>query len=87
MEFFASMGCTVSDHALESFRPFAKLLIVGSVAGDVLFLHTAGTHKAPFVVVTAQPYLSNVVELPILGDAVSAPDRHTDGNPGRKGNA
>ena len=58
----------VADSLAQALSPFAELLVIGSVTGDVLFVHTAGTHETPLVVIAAQPYLSDVVELTILSN-------------------
>ena len=58
----------VADSLAQALSPFAELLVIGSVTGDVLFVHTARTHETPLVVIAAQPYLSDVVELTILSN-------------------
>ena len=58
----------VADGLAQTLGPFAELFVVGGIAGDIFLLHAAGTHKAPFVVVAAQPHLRDIVELSILGN-------------------
>ena len=48
------------------FGKLLELLPVGSVASDVLFLHTVGAHNAPLVVVAAQPDLGDVVKAAVF---------------------
>ena len=58
----------ISDCLSKALSPLAEFLIVGSISGDVLFVNSEGTHQTPFIMVAAQPYLSNVVKLTILSD-------------------
>ena len=52
----------------ESLSPFLEFLTVGGIAGDVVFIHAVRAHCAPFVMVTSQPYLGDVVKFPVLCD-------------------
>ncbi len=58
----------VADEIGNGLGPFLEFLGGRSLTGDVIFGNAAGTHGAPLVVVTAQPNLSNVLELTVLGD-------------------
>ena len=58
----------ISDSSLQCLRPFLELLTVSSLPGDVFFIHTIGAHQTPFIVVSAQPYLCDVLELSVLRD-------------------
>ena len=58
----------IADGLAQAFCPFAELLVVGGIAGDIFLLHAEGTHQAPLVMVAAQPYLGDVVEMPVLRD-------------------
>ena len=58
----------VADELRKRLRPFLEFLAVAGVAGDVALLNPVGTHLTPFVVIAAQPYLSDVVELAVLVD-------------------
>ena len=56
----------IADGLAQALCPFAEFFIVRSIAGDIFFLHAEGAHQAPFVMVTAQPDLSDVVKMPVL---------------------
>ena len=58
----------IADGELQRFRPLLKLLPVRRVSGDIILLHTIGTHGTPFIMVPSQPYLCDVVEFPVLRD-------------------
>src|SRR5208283_2912903 len=48
--------------------PSEKLVVGGSVAGTKGFGDAVGSHGPPFVVVTLEPDLEEVVKLPVGGD-------------------
>ena len=56
----------IADGLAQTLCPLAEFLVVGGVTGDIFLLHAAGTHKAPFVVVAAQPHLGDIVELSVF---------------------
>ena len=62
--------------------PFFELLIAAAVTCDEFFRHTVASHRSPFVMVSSQPYLSQVLELVVVCDhfryemAVVVDDRH-----------
>ena len=58
----------VPDPPLQCLRPFLEFLPVRGVPCDILLLHAVRAHEAPFIVVSAQPYLSDVVKFPVLRD-------------------
>ena len=58
----------IADSELQRFRPLLKLLPVRRVSGDIVLLHTVGTHGTPFIMVPSQPYLCDVVKLSVLRD-------------------
>lgn len=58
----------IADSFAEALSPFTEFVVIGGIAGYVLLVNTAGAHEAPLVVIAAQPYLSDVVELTVLCD-------------------
>ena len=51
------------------FRPFLKFLPIARIlTGAVFFIHTVGAHGPPFVMITFEPYLLEVVEPVIICD-------------------
>ena len=72
----------IADQLRQSLRPFLEFLPVCSIAGNIFFVYAVGTHLTPFIMVAAQPYLSDVVEFAVLVDflridvAVIIHDRH-----------
>ena len=47
-------------------RPLAEFLIVRRIAGDIPFVHAAGAHRAPLVMICRQPELRQVfIPLPL----------------------
>ena len=56
----------ITDCFLKRLCPFLELFAIRSTAGDVIFIHTIGTHLAPFVMVTAQPYLCDIFKLSVF---------------------
>ncbi len=56
----------IADCLSDNLCPFKEFLLVGSIAGDKAFVNAAGTHKAPFVMVAAKPYLGDVFELAVF---------------------
>ncbi len=62
----------VSDGASQNRGPGNKFVVIGSIARDQTLVDTARTHKAPFVVVAAEPELGDVVKFAILLDVLRA---------------
>ena len=58
----------VADGLLQGLCPLLELLTIRCIAGDVVLIYAVGAHLTPLVVVAAQPYLGNVVELSVLGN-------------------
>ncbi len=58
----------IADGFLQCLRPFLEFFSVWCVSGDITLLHTIGTHLAPFVMVSAKPYLCDVLKLSVLCD-------------------
>ena len=51
----------VADGAGQGFGKLLEFFTVGCIAGDEPFLHAVGAHQPPFVVVSAQPELGDVL--------------------------
>ena len=50
------------------FCPFLKFFPVGSIfSGTITFVHAVGTHCTPFVMVAFEPYLTQIIEFPVIG--------------------
>ena len=58
----------IADGLPKALSPFQEFIFVGCIARNIFFLYSAGTHKAPFIVVAAEPNLRHVVKLAILPD-------------------
>src|SRR6266481_8244073 len=56
----------ITQRVRDCFCPCGKLLIGVSIAGAVAFRHAITTHGAPFIVVSLQPDLKQVIEPAIL---------------------
>ena len=51
------------------FGPFLEFFpVAGILSCAVTFINSVGSHGAPFVMVALEPDLSQVVELPVVGD-------------------
>ena len=48
-------------------RPLLEFLVIAPVACDILLADAVTTHGPPLVVVATEPYLSQIVELIVLG--------------------
>ena len=73
----------IADQLGHGLGPGLEFLPVGGVGvGDILLFHTVGADLTPLIMVAAQPYLGDVVKLPVLVDllgvdmAVVIHDRH-----------
>ena len=64
----APMIQLVADQLRHGLSPLLEFLTVGSISGDVFLINAVRTHLTPFVMVAAQPYLGDVLELTILSD-------------------
>ena len=62
----------ISNGLSENLCPFKELVPVRSIAGDVGLVNSAGTHKAPFVVIPSEPYLSDVFKTSVCGNFLRA---------------
>ncbi len=58
----------VADRLADTGSPLEKFFLIGRIAGDKSLLHTARAHKAPFIVVAAEPYLRDVVKSAVVCD-------------------
>ena len=64
------------------FGPLPELLVIASGAGYILFRNAVGPHRAPFIMVAAEPCLGNTAETVVAGDhfriemTVIVDDRH-----------
>ena len=58
----------IADCFAQALCPFTEFFIVGSVSCNVFFLYAAGAHETPFIMVAAQPDLSDILKLTILSD-------------------
>ena len=64
--------CPVEDGVSYSFsEAFCKckeLLFVGSISCDIFLFDTERSHETPFIMISAEPNLSDVVEMLIFGN-------------------
>ena len=58
----------IADGLSENLGPFKEFFLIGGIACDKAFLHSAGTHKTPLVVIAAKPYLGDIVEFAVFGN-------------------
>ena len=58
----------VSNEHRHRFSPLLELFTIRLVACDVLLRYAVCSHLTPLIMVSAEPYLENVVELSVLCD-------------------
>ena len=58
----------IADEGGHDLRVGEELVVVGGVARDEFLRYAAGAHRAPFIVVAAEPEFGDVRDLPVLGD-------------------
>ena len=56
----------ISHRVRHRLGPFKEFLIRGLISGDVFLGNAIRSHRPPFVMVSAQPYLRKILELVIL---------------------
>lgn len=56
----------ISHRVRHRLGPFKEFLIRGLISGDVFLGNAIRSHRSPFVMVSAQPYLRKILELVIL---------------------
>ena len=57
-----------ADKLRHDLRPFLEFLVLRRITGNILLVHAAGTHGAPFVVICRQPELRQIFILLPLRD-------------------
>ena len=57
-----------ADKLRHDLRPFLEFLVLRRITGNILLVHAAGTHGAPFVVICRQPELRQIFVLLPLGN-------------------
>ena len=58
----------IADEVGHGLGPLLELFCQSGIAGNIMLSHTAGTHGAPFIVVTAQPDLGDGIIALVLVD-------------------
>ena len=72
----------VSHGIRNGLRPFFEFLIASASSGYEFFRNSVATHGAPFIMVSAEPYLGKILELVVVSDhlrhevTVVVDDRH-----------
>ena len=72
----------IPDCERQRLRPLLKFFPVRGATGNIIFVNAIGTHLPPFIMIPTQPYLRDILKLPILSDllridmAVVVDNRH-----------
>lgn len=56
----------ISHRVRHRLGPFKEFLVRRFISGDIFLGNTVRSHRPPFVMVSAQPYLRKILELVIL---------------------